>query len=221
VRTLYIVGAGGFGAEVEWLVDQLGPNTNRFLYRVMFVNQLLDNPDYSGPHIHCGLPVVSGMELEKELHTLAKKSVTIAIGDPESRRKAYAQLPEMDIDFPVLIHPSVEYDSRVNRVFFGRGTIVCAGSILTTNIQIGEFVHINLDCTIGHDAEIGNFCTLSPGVHISGKVHIGNDVFLGTGAVVLPGIEIGSGSKVGAGAVVIKNVPPHTTVVGIPAKPTK
>ena len=44
---------------------------------------------------------------------------------------------------------------------------------------------------------------------------LGDEVFVGAGARVLGGITIGEGSKIGANAVVTKDVPPHSTVVGI------
>nr|WP_278786194.1 DapH/DapD/GlmU-related protein [Actinomyces urogenitalis] len=50
-------------------------------------------------------------------------------------------------------------------------------------------------------------------------VTVGNDVFIGQHAVVLGGVTIGTGATIGAGAVVTHDVPPHTTVVGVPARP--
>ena len=110
------------------------------------------------------------------------------------------------------------------RVEIGEGSIVCSGNILTTNIRLGKHVHLNLGCTVGHDAVLGNFATLAPGVHISGWVTLEPSVYIGTGASVINGVEgepliIGRNAVVGAGACVIRNVPPNTTVVGIPAKP--
>ncbi|MGY1680810.1 acyltransferase [Geodermatophilus sp. SYSU D01176] len=51
-------------------------------------------------------------------------------------------------------------------------------------------------------------------------VRIGDHVFIGAGAVVTMGVSIGARSVVGAGAVVTRDVPPHTVVAGVPARPT-
>jgi serine O-acetyltransferase len=76
----------------------------------------------------------------------------------------------------------------------------------------------------GH-VEIGSFVTLSPWVTIepigadqSGP-RIGLGARIGTGARVLGDIEIGANARVGANAVVLDDVPPNTTVVGMPARP--
>lgn len=50
---------------------------------------------------------------------------------------------------------------------------------------------------------------------------IEDDVWLGSGAVVTDGVKIGKGAVVAAGAVVTKNVPPHSVVAGVPARPIK
>jgi acetyltransferase-like isoleucine patch superfamily enzyme len=50
---------------------------------------------------------------------------------------------------------------------------------------------------------------------------IEDDVWLGSGAVITDGVRIGKGSVVAAGAVVTKDVPPHTVVAGVPARPVK
>ncbi len=79
---------------------------------------------------------------------------------------------------------------------------------------------------IGETAEIGDDVLIYQGVTLGGtgkekgKRHptIGNSVVIGTGAKVLGNITIGDHVKIGAGSVVIKPVPPHSTVVGIPGR---
>ena len=48
---------------------------------------------------------------------------------------------------------------------------------------------------------------------------IGRGVMIGAGAKVLGNIKVGEGARIGAGSVVLKDVPPFTTVAGIPARP--
>ncbi|MBV1873907.1 MAG: serine O-acetyltransferase, partial [Gammaproteobacteria bacterium] len=47
---------------------------------------------------------------------------------------------------------------------------------------------------------------------------IGHGVLVAAGAKILGNVKIGEGAKIGAGSVVLKDVPPHVTVVGVPAK---
>ena len=107
------------------------------------------------------------------------------------------------------------------RIEIGEGSIICAGNILTVDIQIGKHVIINLDCTVGHDAVLHDFVTLYPSVNVSGITDIGECVELGTGMQIIQGKKVGAGSIVGAGAVVVKDIPDKCVAVGSPAKAIK
>jgi acetyltransferase-like isoleucine patch superfamily enzyme len=61
---------------------------------------------------------------------------------------------------------------------------------------------------------------IDQGITAQGIV-IEDDVWLGSGAVITDGVRVGKGAVVAAGAVVTKDVPPHTVVGGVPAKPIK
>lgn len=84
--------------------------------------------------------------------------------------------------------------------------------------------HNMLGCVIGSDVVIGENTKILHNVTIGGRGGapempiIGKNVLIGTGAVILGGVVIGDNSKIGANAVVLNNVPPNSTVVGVPAK---
>lgn len=94
--------------------------------------------------------------------------------------------------------------------------------------QIGEGVFIDhgMGVVIGETAIVGNYSLIYQGVTLggtgkeSGKRHptLGENVVVGAGAKVLGNIQIGNDVRIGAGSVVLRDVPSHCTVVGIPGR---
>jgi serine O-acetyltransferase len=94
--------------------------------------------------------------------------------------------------------------------------------------QIGEkfFIDHGMGVVIGETAEIGDNVTLYHGVTLGGvtwdkvKRHptVGDNVVIGSGAKVLGPFTVGSGAKIGSNSVVVKEVPPNSSVVGIPGR---
>jgi len=93
----------------------------------------------------------------------------------------------------------------------------------------GLFIDHGMGVVIGETTEIGDNCTLYQGVTLggtgkeSGKRHptLGNNVTVGSGAKVLGPFTVGDNSKIAAGAVVLREVPPNSTCVGVPARIVK
>lgn len=87
-------------------------------------------------------------------------------------------------------------------------------------IDHGDGVVIGETTVIGHDVLIYQQVTLGGTGKESGKRHptLGNKVIVGAGAKVLGNITIGDNVRIGAGSVVIEDVPPHSTVVGVPGR---
>lgn len=91
------------------------------------------------------------------------------------------------------------------------------------------FIDHGMGVVIGETCEIGDNVTIYQGVTLGGtgkekgKRHptIKDNVLIATGAKVLGSITVGENSKIGAGSVVLKEVPPNSTVVGIPGKVVK
>lgn len=82
-----------------------------------------------------------------------------------------------------------------------------------TSFVVGETAIIEDDVSILHEVTLGGTGKQTGDRHPV----IRSGVLLGAGAKILGRVEIGSGAKVGAGSVVLADVPPHTTVAGVPA----
>lgn len=206
MEKLVIIGVGGFGREIAWLVERIN-KLNPTWELIGFID---DNEDLHGNIVN-DYQVLGNSNWLKE-HKNHMKAVC-AIGNPKVRKKVIQKLN--GVEFATLIDPSVLIS---NRVTIGEGSIICAGSILTVNITIGSHVIINLDSTIGHDVQIDDFTTLYPSVNVSGNVVIEECVEIGTGCQLIQGLKVGDGTIIGAGAVVVKELPRECTAVGNPAK---
>jgi sugar O-acyltransferase (sialic acid O-acetyltransferase NeuD family) len=211
VKRVVIIGAGGFGREVlELLKDQ---NEVEAQWEILgFVD---DSPQAAGK-VFNGYPVLG------DLSWLAQNSrglgCVCAIGEPAVKRKVVESLDKAGVSFYNAIHPSVIMSEHVH---LGKGVIICAGSILTTDIKIGNHVIINLNTTVGHDSTICDYCSLMPAVVINGNNHLGTGVYVGTGATFIQNISVGEWTTIGAGALVVKDIEGHVVATGTPASVTK
>jgi serine O-acetyltransferase len=134
----------------------------------------------------------------------------------------------------LIFHRAAHWCWRHRLRLFGR-SVSHLGRFLTgveihpgARIGRGVFIDHGMGVVIGETAEIGDNVTLYQGVTLGGTTHskgkrhptIGDNVVIGAGAKVLGPFTVGAGSMVGAGSVVIKEVPPDSTVVGVPGRST-
>lgn len=139
----------------------------------------------------------------------------VAIGNPKIRRILTEKFKDAGLNAYTAIHPSVIIGSRF---VSGEGCVICSGAVISTNVQLGDHVHVNPSATIGHDSILHEYVSINPAAVISGEVLIERGTLVGAGATVLQGLKIGNESLIGAGAVVTKQVPARVVAVGVPAR---
>jgi len=204
-RPLIIVGAGGFGREVAWLARSLAAYSDPVGF--------LDDADRLQGQSVCDLPVL-GKIADWQQHAGAR--FIVAVGPPRARKAIVDRMTASgDVEFATLVHPAALHSHYVT---FGAGSIVCAGSILTTQTAVGRHCILNLNVTVGHDVSMGDYCTLAPQAALSGNVTLARGVELGTAAAVVPGVTLGEGSMICAGAVVSKPLAANLLAAGSPAR---
>lgn len=210
-KKIVIYGAGGFGREVQWLIERI--NQQEPTWEIL---GYVDDGVQKG-NIIDDCKVIGGIDyllkFEEEL------AVAFAVGSAKVRRKLVDKCKKNPkLYYPNLIDPSVIFS---NRIMYGKGNIICAGNILTVDIQIGDFNIINLDCTVGHDAILTSYVTVYPGVHISGMVTIGAESEIGTGTQIIQGTRIIDQVIIGAGSTIIRDIEEAGTYVGSPVRRIK
>lgn len=195
-----IIGAGGFGKEIYWSLSMM-----ERVNTVFFVDDIYwDNSD--------------DRILPLSLFNPDEYEVVVAIADSYHRERIVNNLPK-DTKFFTYIHPSAQIHGP--DVFIGEGSIICAGTILTTNIKIGKHAHLNLITTIGHDNVIGDYFTTAPGTQISGNCTIGNKVYFGTRSCNRQKTKICDNVVIGMNAGVVNDITEPGVYVGTPAKKIK
>lgn len=152
--------------------------------------------------------------------------------------------PAIHSDMEVFLYPSfkVMLHYRLAHKLYQKGhyfwaRFVSQRGVRKTGIEIhpgaqigkGFFIDHGNGVIIGETTVIGDNVTLYQGVTLGGtgkeqgKRHptIGNNVMISAGAKVLGSFKIGANSKIGAGSVVLEEVPPNSTVVGVPGRVVK
>jgi acetyltransferase EpsM len=200
---LILWGAGGHGKVVVDIARSTG------LFRsIAFLD---DDRSKTGATIY-GCPVLGGPE---SLDQFAGRCFAITIGDNRTRAHRYARARFMGLKPVALIHERATVSPSA---MIGPGTVVVPGAVINADAVIGENCNINTSASVGHDCRVAGHVHIAQRVALGGGATVGSYALIAIGAVVLPQADIGEGAIVGAGAVVLRSIPAHSMVVGLPAR---
>lgn len=205
VRALAIIGAGGHARVLADCAEQAG-------WSAVHLYDGSDGPAPTGPWVVYGRP-------EALLDNLtAYEGVIVGLGANAERLAWLDRIAARGGPVVSLHHPHASVSSHA---VVEPGTAVLAHACVCIGSRVGRGGIINTNASVDHDTVLDEGVHVSPGAAIAGGVQVGARTWIGIGAAVRQGVVIGDDAVVGAGAVVIRDVPDGTTVIGVPAQPTR
>jgi sugar O-acyltransferase (sialic acid O-acetyltransferase NeuD family) len=205
---LILVAASGLAREV---LAALADEPSGFEVRGM----LDDAPNLQGTTIG-GVPVLGTIDAAGA-HPDAM--FLVCAGRGPSRAAIVERLAASGVDderYATFVHPHTSVPSSCQ---IGCGSVLLAGSVLTTDVGVGRHVVVMPNVTLTHDDKIADFATLCAGVSLGGHVVVGQHAYLGMNSSVREHTTVGDRSVLGMGAVLLSDLPPDQTWTGVPARP--
>jgi len=209
LKPLVIVGAGGLGREVAWLVADINRQKPEWEFKGFVDDGVQGNTVEGYPVLG---PVEHLFNMSPDIWTV------VAIANSRVRMKFVRQIQGQRRKLATLVHPSVSMSDYVK---IGAGSIICSGAIITTNVSLGQAAIINPGCFIGHDTELQDYVSLMPAANLAGEVRVGEGCYFGLNSCVINRTFIGEWSVIGAGATVVDDIPAYSVAVGVPARVIK
>lgn len=185
MKNIIIIGAGGIGREVAWIIEEI--NKNMPTYNILgFVD---DEKELWEQRLN-GYKVLGGLEILNDFSS----NVSLVIGIASCKvKKNIVEALCGKFKFESIIHPNVSINKEIS---VGRGCIIYPGTILTVNSIIENHVLISGNCFIGHDCKIEEFSSVLCGCSLSGYNVVCKGSLLQVGTKLGQGTSIGEKSRI-------------------------
>jgi len=212
LRKIVIIGAGGIGKLVVDIIEEC--NKAQEEYDVL--GYIVDSQYGSPGTVVYNRPVLGGFDwLAKHA---GEVEVICAVGPTETRLKLVKQAEVAGARFCNIINPLAYVSPSVT---MGVGNIVGAFVAFGPEVRLGNHVFINHSSAIGEEVTLEDFVTVSPLTNIARACNLATGSFVSVGVTIIDKINVGEWSMIGGGSTIIRDVPPNTTVVGVPGKVIK
>jgi sugar O-acyltransferase (sialic acid O-acetyltransferase NeuD family) len=180
------------------------------------VRGLLDDaPNLQGATVG-GVPVLGTVDTAGD-H--ADAVFLVCAGRGTSRAGIVGRLARLGVGedrYATFVHPRASVP-RTCRI--GAGSVLLAGTVLTTDVHVGRHVVVMPNVTLTHDDTVADFATLCAGVSLGGHVVVEQHAYLGMSSSVREHTTVGARSVLGMGAVLLRDLPADQTWTGVPARP--
>ncbi|MBI4336272.1 MAG: NeuD/PglB/VioB family sugar acetyltransferase [Chloroflexi bacterium] len=212
VRRVIILGLAGNAVDVLDIVHEV--NATSPSSRYVCVGILDDDRALWGRDVH-GVAVLGPLESARD-HPQCY--FVNCIGSPSNFWKKDAIIAKSGVPlerFATLVHPRASVSHLAQ---LGAGAVVFANATVSATARVGNHVFVRPNAVVSHDNVIGDYTIVASGVCLAGGVRVGRLCFLGLNSTVVGNVTIGEYCLVGMGGLVRADVPPHSFVVGQPAR---
>jgi len=209
-KRLLIVGAGDLGREVHvWFagIDSA--------IRDWDIKGFLDSSSRCPKIADLNVPLLGSPErYEPEDDDV----FVCAIGTVEARGRVCEMIEARGGRFVTLAHPAafLAPDAAI-----GAGCIVFPSALIDTKCVVEDHVTLYYGSKIGHDAVVSRWSMVLPNAMVGSGSVLGRGVTMATNSFSMNGIHVGDFATVGANSVAVRDVPPRTTVFGVPGRPLR
>lgn len=212
MKNLIVLGGSGIGMIAISIARELGTYTIGG-----FLNDVLPVGSYIGKYDK--FPVIGTTEDLPKYMEDENNIFFIAYVGMQHEQEVYDKITSLNIPanrLATLIHPTAVIPKGMCKI--GNGVLMAPLSQLSPDTTLEDNCIMLAHSLLGHDSTLKRFAHIAANANVGANVTVGYASHVGTNSTIREKINIGDFSLIGSGAVVLKDVDPHSIVVGNPAR---